>query len=40
MFGTYQSDQIFGVEGITLDRISSMEKESHRPKTYGPADSE
>ena len=27
MFGTYQSDQIFGVEGITLDRISSMEKE-------------
>jgi hypothetical protein len=27
MFGTYQVDQIFGVQGITLDRISSMEKE-------------
>ena len=27
IFGTYQADQIFGVQGITLDRISSMEKE-------------
>lgn len=27
IFGTYQADQIFGIEGITLDRISSMEKE-------------
>ena len=27
IFGTYQTDQIFGIEGITLDRISSMEKE-------------
>jgi hypothetical protein len=27
IFGTYQEDGIFGVQGITLDRISSMEKE-------------
>jgi hypothetical protein len=27
IFGTYQAEGIFGVQGITLDRISSMEKE-------------
>ena len=27
IFGTYHEDGIFGVQGITLDRISSMEKE-------------
>ena len=27
IFGTYQEDGIFGIQGITLDRISSMEKE-------------
>lgn len=27
LFGTYEADGIFGVEGISLDRITSMEKE-------------
>ena len=27
IFGTYQTGQIFGIEGITFDRITSMEKE-------------
>lgn len=27
MFGTFEPDQIFGIEGITLERITSMEKE-------------
>ena len=33
IFGTYQEDGIFGVQGITLDRISSMEKERPPAKT-------
>ena len=27
IFGTFESDGIFGIEGISLDRITSMEKE-------------
>jgi len=27
IFGTYDKDQIFGIQGITLDRVTSMEKE-------------
>jgi hypothetical protein len=33
IFGTYQAEGIFGVQGITLDRISSMEKERPPAKT-------
>ena len=37
MFGTYQAEGIFGVQGITLERISSMEKERPPAKKYlGP----
>lgn len=27
IFGTYDKDEIFGIEGVTLDRVTSMEKE-------------